>query len=89
MKQSNYIINIAFYFLLECRRDITSKVLFGQNLNPLDDSLGVEAVDYSADFDSMLKRLDKLKIYRKKKRWILNYYVIFQVCPKYFTRAYW
>lgn len=44
------------------RRDITDKIQFGQNLNPLDDALGVESVDYLADFVNLLKKLDKLKL---------------------------
>ena len=34
----------------------------GQSLNPLKDSLGVESVDYSADFNNMVNKLDKLKM---------------------------
>lgn len=45
------------------RRDITDKIQFGQNLNPLDDALGVESVDYLADFVNLLKKLHKLKLF--------------------------
>ena len=48
------------------QRDITDKVCLEQNLNPWDDSLGVKSVDYSADFHSMLKKLDKSKIFYDK-----------------------
>ena len=55
-------INIFFIFIKKMQRGITDKVYLGKNLNPLDDSLGVESVDYPADFNSMLKKLDKLKM---------------------------
>lgn len=45
------------------QRDITDKVPVGQNLKAFDDSLDFEFVNYSADFDSMLEKLDKLPIF--------------------------
>ena len=55
------MINIVLlFFLKKMRRDITDKIQFGQNLNTLDDALGVESVDYLADFVNLLKKLDKL-----------------------------
>ena len=42
------------------QRDITDKVQLAQNLNPLKDATGIKPVDYSADFDNMLQKLDKL-----------------------------
>ena len=39
----------------------------GQSLNPLKDSLGVEAVDYSPDFNDMLNKLNKLKILHNRR----------------------
>lgn len=57
------MINIVLlFFLKKMRRDITDKIQFGQNLNTLDDALGVESVDYLADFVNLLKKLDKLKL---------------------------
>ena len=32
----------------------------GENLNPLDDATGVDAIDFSADIDKLLTKLDKL-----------------------------
>ena len=34
----------------------------GQSLNSLKDGLGVESVDYSADFNNMSNKLDKRKL---------------------------
>ena len=36
-----------------------------QSLNPLDDAIGVNAVDYSADFDGLYKRVDNLEKFFK------------------------
>ena len=36
-----------------------------QSLNPLDDATGVNAVDYSADFDGLYKRVDNLEKFFK------------------------
>ena len=44
------------------KRNINNNVQLGQSLKPLKDSLGVESVDYSADFNNILNKLDKLKI---------------------------
>ena len=44
------------------KRNINNNVQLGQSLKPLKDSLGVESVDYSADFSNILNKLDKLKI---------------------------
>ena len=60
--EKSLCINIFFIFIKKMQRSITDKVYLGKNLNPLDDSLGVESVDYPADFNSMLKKLDKLKM---------------------------
>ena len=45
------------------QRDITDKVSVGQNLKTFDDSQGFAFVNYLADFDSMLEKLDKLPIF--------------------------
>ena len=39
----------------------------GQSLNPLKDSLEVEPVDYSPDFNDMLNKLNKLKILHNRR----------------------
>ena len=44
------------------QRYITDKVQLAQNLNPLKDAMGDESTKYSADFDNMLQKLDKLKL---------------------------
>ena len=44
------------------QKNISNNVQLGKSLNPLKDSLGVESVDYSADFNNMVNKLDKLKI---------------------------
>ena len=44
------------------KRNINNNVQLGQSWKPLKDSLGVESVDYSADFNNILNKLDKLKI---------------------------
>ena len=63
MRNENQIINFALFFFFEkMQRDINFKVQFGQNLNLLNDALGIESVDYSADFDGMFKKLNKLKL---------------------------
>ena len=33
----------------------------GENLNPLEDATGVDAVDFSADIDNVISKIDKLK----------------------------
>ena len=38
----------------------STRVKLGENLNPLDDATGVDAVDFSADIDNLLTKLDKL-----------------------------
>ena len=35
-------------------------------LNPLDDAVGVDAVDYSADFDSLYKRINNVQKFFEK-----------------------
>ena len=37
-------------------------------LNPIDDAVGVSAVDYTADFDGIYKRVDKLENFYKIER---------------------
>ena len=44
------------------QRNINGNVQLGQPLNPFKDSLGVESVDYLADFNNILNKLDKLKL---------------------------
>ena len=44
------------------QRNISDNVQLGQSVNPLKDTLVVESVDYSADFNNMLHKLDKLKL---------------------------
>ena len=38
----------------------SNRVKLGDNLNPLEDATGVDAVDFSADIDNLLTKLDKL-----------------------------
>ena len=38
----------------------SNRVKLGENLNPLEDATGVDAVDFSADIDNLLTKLDKL-----------------------------
>ena len=38
----------------------STRVKLGENLNPLDDATGVDTVDFSADIDNLLTKLDKL-----------------------------
>ena len=38
----------------------SNKVKLGENLNPLEDATGVDAVDYSADIDNLITKLDKI-----------------------------
>ena len=37
-----------------------NRVKLGENLNPLEDATGVDAVDFSADIDNLTTKLDKL-----------------------------
>ena len=39
---------------------MTNKPKLGQSLDPLEDALGVDLVDFSADIDNLLKKLDKI-----------------------------
>ena len=39
----------------------SDRVKLGENLNPLKDATGVEAVDFSADIDNLIRKIDKLK----------------------------
>ena len=34
----------------------------GENLNPLEDATGVDSVDFSADIDNIIGKIDKLKV---------------------------
>ena len=54
--------DIFLIFRQKMQRDITDKVQLAQNLNPLKDAMGVESFGYSADFDNMIQKLDKLKL---------------------------
>ena len=38
----------------------SNRVKLGENLNPLEDATGVDAVDFSADLDNLISKLDKL-----------------------------
>ena len=38
----------------------STRVKLGENLNRLDDATGIDAVDFSADIDNLLTKLDKL-----------------------------
>ena len=49
---------LYYFFSKKCRGILTLK----SSLNLLNDALGIESVDYSADFDGMLKKLNKLKL---------------------------
>ena len=40
--------------------NVSSKVKLGQSLDPLQDATGADSVDFSADIDHLLKKLDKL-----------------------------
>ena len=39
----------------------SDRVKLGENLNPLKDATGVEAVDFRADIDNLIGKIDKLK----------------------------
>ena len=39
----------------------SNRVKLGENLNPLEDATGVDTVDFSADIDNVMGKLDKLK----------------------------
>ena len=38
----------------------SNRVKLGENLNPLEDALGVGSIDFSADIDNLITKLDKL-----------------------------
>ena len=57
------------------QRNISDNVQLGQSLNPLKDSLEVEPVGYSADFNNMLNKLDKLMV----NLWMLIWWDVYQV----------
>ena len=38
----------------------SNRVKLGENLNPIEDASGVDAVDFSADIDNLIGKLDKL-----------------------------
>ena len=48
--------------------NVSNKVKLGQSLDPLQDATGVDSVDFSADFDNLLKKLDKLSDLYEKGR---------------------
>ena len=39
---------------------VSNKVKLGKPLDPLEDPTGVDSVDFSADIDNLLKKLDKI-----------------------------
>ena len=39
----------------------SDRVKLGENLNPLKNATGIEAVDFSADIDNLIGKIDKLK----------------------------
>ena len=39
----------------------SNRVRLGENLNPIEDATGVDAVDFSADIDNLIGKLDKLR----------------------------
>ena len=40
----------------------SNRVKLGENLNPLEDATGVDAVDFSVDIDNVISKIDKLKV---------------------------
>ena len=40
----------------------SNRVKLGENLNPLKDATGVDLVDFSADIDNVIGKIDKLKV---------------------------
>ena len=40
----------------------SNRVKLGENLNPLEDATGVDSVDFSADIDNVIGKIDKLKV---------------------------
>ena len=52
------------------QRNISDNVQLGQSVNPLKDTLVVESVDYSADFNNMLHKLN-LNFYMIADLWML------------------
>ena len=41
----------------------------GSNLNPLKDATGIAAIDYSADIDNLIGKLDKLQLFMIQVVW--------------------
>ena len=39
---------------------VSNKVKLGKLLDPLEDPTGIDSVDFSADIDNLLKKLDKI-----------------------------
>ena len=48
------------------QRNIGEKLQLAQSLNLLKEVMGVKSIDYSADFDNILKNLTNLKYYMMK-----------------------
>ena len=48
--------------------NVSNKVKLGQSLDPLQDETGVDSVDFSADIDNLLKKLEKLPDLYEKGR---------------------
>ena len=48
--------------------NVSNKVKLGQSLDPLQDATGVDSVDFSADIDNLLKKLEKLPDLYEKGR---------------------
>ena len=40
----------------------SNRVHLGENLNPLKDAQGIESIDFSADIDNLIEKLDKLSV---------------------------
>ena len=52
--------NVLFFCLKKMQANVSTKPRLGQSLDPLDNVLGVDSVDFSADIDNLLKKLDKI-----------------------------
>ena len=48
--------------------NVSSKVKLEQSLDPLQDATGVDFIDFRADIDNLLKKLDKLSDLYEKGR---------------------
>ena len=50
----------SFFYFLKMQAPKSNFNQLGSNLNPLKDATGVAAIDYSADIDNLIGKLDKL-----------------------------